>query len=207
MMTFIKLHCNVTSISKQLLPFKKAKHSMKLLLSLMMLCLTSACQTTTSTSTTPVVNNVISYSQYYLWLKTISTEEILAEEQKQQTLMGKIGSEKQQSNTDSLSKLILIYSLPTTTLHQPYRAKRLLNEYLLSSNSNSKENVAFSMLLRDQLNAQLKLLAKQTATDKAYHEELSQNKTLIEQLQQQIDQVNNQLILLKKIDQNINERG
>ena len=63
------------------------------------------------------------------------------------------------------------------------------------------------MLLRDQLNIQLRLLEKQARSDKEYNEQNDKNNLTIEHLNQQLDHVNKQLILLKKIDQNINERG
>jgi hypothetical protein len=145
-----------------------------------------------------------SYSQYYLWLKSLTKQQVLAEEKKYKTL---VANQLKEGNTVSQSKLILIYSLPTTPLHQPYKAKRLLNEQLIISHKVSEENLAFSMLLRDQLNTQLHLLEKQSATNKECNKQLDERYELIEQLQQQVNQVNQQLILLKKIDLNINKRS
>jgi septal ring factor EnvC (AmiA/AmiB activator) len=69
------------------------------------------------------------------------------------------------------------------------------------------ENLAFSMLLRDQLNTQLKLLEKQEAFIADIKKQNDEHNTQINQLKMQIDNVNQQLILLKRIDQTINERG
>jgi septal ring factor EnvC (AmiA/AmiB activator) len=69
------------------------------------------------------------------------------------------------------------------------------------------ENLAFSMLLRDQLNTQLKLLEKQEAFIADIKKQNDEHNTQINQLKLQIDNVNQQLILLKRIDQTINERG
>ncbi len=192
---------------------KKLRLTKQTLLMLFIIMLTtflSACQLTP-----PEVNNNpvkrASYSQYYLWLKTLDNNQILAEEVKQKSLKA---DSSQEANSLSQSKLILIYSLSNTSLHQPYKAKRLLNEYLLTNGNNSDENVAFTILLRDQLNSQLHLLEKQNATDKECNKQLDEHHLLIEQLQKQLDQtnkqlnqVNQQLMLLKQIDQNINERG
>jgi hypothetical protein len=165
--------------------------------------LLSACQIPPPSEVNRSVKKV-SYSQYYLWLKTLDNAEILTEEHKQKSLSAGLS---QEASSLSQSKLILIYSLPTTSFHQPYKAKRLLNEHLLSSDGQSKENVAFIILLRDQLNTQLHLLEKQNATNKECNKQLDENHVLIGQLQKQLNQVNQQLFLLKKIDQNINERG
>lgn len=179
------------------------KNKRSLLFIILVSSLLSACQVTPQ-PTEVVVKNTLSYSQYYLELKTLNKKQLLAEEQKQKSLM----VDQTNENTGfTQSKLILIYSLPNTPIHRPYKAKRLLNELLIVKNNMSKENTAFTMLLRDQLNTQLHLLEKQNATDKDCNEQLDQHHMLIKQLQMQLDQVNQQLILLKKIDLNINERG
>jgi len=145
----------------------------------------------------------LQYSQYYLWLKSLDKNQVLAEENKQASLLNS------QPNDNSLSqgKLILIYSLPNTSLHQPYKAKRLLNEHLLMSNNHSKDNLAFTLLLRDQLNIHLHLLEKQQQLKKIESKNNKKNQTTIKQLTQQLNRVNKKLELLKKIDKNINERG
>jgi len=191
------------------------KQTLLILFTIMLTTFLSACQLTP-----PEVNDNpvkrASYSQYYLWLKTLDNNQILAEEVKQKSLKAAHSQQahSQEANSLSQSKLILIYSLSNTSLHQPYKAKRLLNEYLLTSGNNSDENVAFTILLRDQLNSQLHLLEKQNATDKECNKQLDEHHLLIEQLQKQLNQtnkqlnqVNQQLMLLKQIDQNINERG
>jgi len=152
----------------------------------------------------------IKYSQYYLWLKSLSKEQVLTEEAKQKTFI----ENNIEGKTLCQGKLILIYSLPNTQLHHPYRAKRLLNELLLASNTMSKDNLAFTMLLRDQLNTQLYLLKKQEKLRKELDEKLIEKNNekiatnaAIEQLNKQLNHVNQQLLLLKQIDKNINERG
>lgn len=207
-MMFIQLTINkATSRCKSKLS-KLIKLSRAIFYPLLLTCLLTACQTTSPTTLPKIqADNIASYSHYYLWLKTLNKKEVLAEEKKQSELMRVMASNQQKDTARNLSKLILIYSLPNTSIHQPYKAKRLLNEHLLTSNKSNKENVAFTMLLRDQLNTQLKLLAKQEEFDKAYSKKTIEDDILIKQLHQQIKQVNQQLILLKKIDKNINERG
>lgn len=183
--------------------FKQTKQGLSVLVFIMLTTLLSACQLTSTDVDDKALKNT-SYSQYYLWLKTLDNKQIVAEEHKQSSLND---DSSLQAASSSQSKLILIYSLPNTSIHQPYKAKRLLNEYLLTSDNKSKENVAFTILLRDQLNTQLHLLEKQNATDKECNKQLDEHHLLIEQLQKQLNQVNQQLILLKQIEQNINEHG
>jgi hypothetical protein len=173
----------------------------------------SACQVTT-----PIVDNSpqhadnpASYSEYYLWLKTLNYKQVLVEERIQKKRMKTLPSGKK---TIPQGKLILIYSLPTSDIHKPYKAKKLLNDLLLASNALSKRDLAFTMLLRDQLNSQLRLYEKQMETNTVFNKVNDEHRVIVDELNQklnqvnnQLDQVNKQLILLKKIDQNINERG
>jgi hypothetical protein len=194
-------HALMVNIKSKL--FKQNNQRFFNLFIIILTTLLSACQLTP-----PVISErkseEISYSQYYLWLKTLSHAQVLAEEKKQKHLQ----IEKPQSSSfPGQSKLILIYSLPNTSLHQPYKAKRLLNEYLLISDEKSTENVAFTLLLRDQLNTQLHLLEKANAVSAACKKQKDKHGVLIEQLQKKLNQVNQQLLLLKKIDQNMNDLG
>ena len=188
--------------------FSHGKKHVSIIFIMLLACLSSACQMTTPAYNT---HNLVSYSDYYLWLKTLNMQEVLAEEHKQQALLNKTlnKSLNEPINSVDLSqgKLILIYSLANSPLHQPYKAKRLLNEHLLVSNNMSKENLAFTMLLRDQLNTQLYLLEKQAQATKKFNKQSDEHHAIIAQLESQLKLVNQQLILLKKIDQNINERG
>lgn len=175
-----------------------------LIIALIATALLSACQVTEKAIIEDKVSNQLSYSDYYLWLKTLTSKQILAEEKKQKLLLGKPAQDDKEF---TLSKLILIYSLPNTSLHQPYKAKRFLNKHLLKIDRQNTENLAFSMLLRDQLNTQLRLLEKQEAFTADIKKQNDEHNTQINQLKLQIDNVNQQLILLKRIDQTINERG
>ncbi len=173
----------------------RAKHSLSMAVIMLLAGLTSACQMTAIGA-----NDSVNYGQYYLSLKSLTNKEILAEEKHLNIL---IRNKYRQDKILNQGKLILIYSLSTTALNNPYKAKRLLNEHLLVSNNMSKNNLAFTMLLRDQLNIQLHLLEQQRNADKKRKQEYAEHHAVIKQL----DHVNQQLMLLKKIDKNINERS
>ena len=146
-----------------------------------------------------------SYGQYYLWLKTLTSEELAVEiaQQKQSLLQGNIQAEEY---------LLLLHSLPSSPIHNAYTAKSILNKrknQYVESHYNPT-NLALITVLKDQLNQQLLILKK--LTDKTEDLQLSRkqqvalnksntaNKALIIQLKQQIVQ-------LKKIEKNINEHG
>ncbi len=192
----------------------KAQQYLSMTIIILLVCLSSACQMTApdmSKVTEQKSKDLNNYSLYYLSLKSLTNKEILAEEKQLKTLVADKSRHDQVLNE---GKLILIYSLTTASLHQPYKAKRLLNEHLLTGDSISKENFAFTTLLRDQLNRQLNLLQSQQMKNNDFKEQSAEHHLLIdrqhqqiETLNQQLEQVNKQLKLLKRIDQNINERG
>ena len=184
--------------------FSNRKKHFSIIFIMLIGSLSSACQMTTPADKT---HNVVSYSNYYLWLTTLNKKQVLVEEHKQQALLNNRLNKTVNDVDPSQGKLILIYSLANSPLHQPYKAKRLLNEHLLVSNNMSKENLAFTMLLRDQLNTQLHLLEKQAQASKKFNKQSDEHHAIIAQLESQLKRVKQQLILLKKIDQNINERG
>jgi predicted RNase H-like nuclease (RuvC/YqgF family) len=83
----------------------------------------------------------------------------------------------------------------------------------LSEHSLNEYNIAFTTLLRDQLNTQLHLLQKQEQLTKSinkhkehYNETISQLTTQLTQKDIDLEHVNKQLRLLKKIDQRIDQR-
>ncbi|WP_019028377.1 hypothetical protein [Colwellia piezophila] len=173
-------------------PVARVQKKLSMLFIACLISLTSACQ-----MPPPATNDSENYSQYYLGLKNLTDKGLLAEEKHLKIL---INNKYREDIVLNQGKLILIYSLPNSNLHHPYKAKRLLNEYLLSGDSIAKENFAFIMVLRDQLNSQLHLLASHKAHRETCKKESDEHHLLIEQLQQQLK-------LLKQIDQNINERG
>ena len=146
-----------------------------------------------------------SYGQYYLWLKSLNNEEILAEitQQKQSFALG---------NSQAGEYLLLLHSLPNSPIHNAYTAKSMINkrnnQYLVSHYNPTI--LAFITVLKDQFNQQLLILEKfanksaELKLNEQQHYELNQekikNKALIVQLKRQIVQ-------LKIIEQSINERG
>jgi hypothetical protein len=184
---------------------RRAKQSFSSAIIILLASLSSACQMTdpVTDTKTETTDHSVKYSQYYLWLKTLSNKQLLLEEHKQLDLMTSQLNDKAVSQ----GKLILIYSLPNISFYQPYKAKRLLNEHLLASNNMNKENLAFTMLLRDQLNTQLHLLEKEALFKQDFTKQSNEHHTIIEKLNLQLNHVNQQLILLKQIDQKINDRG
>jgi len=183
----------------------RVKQCFSIIFIILLAHLSSACQMSSpaTEAKTDTNHNSVQYSQYYLWLKKLNNKELLQEEHKQRSIIASEYKDKSLSQ----GKLILIYSLPTPGLHQPYKAKRLLNEHLLTSNNLSKDNLAFTMLLRDQLNTLLHLLEKQALSEQNFIKQSKEHHGKIKLLNQQLDHVNQQLMLLKQIDQNINERG
>lgn len=123
----------------------------------------------------------------------------------------------QKSFTPIHAKIMLLHSLPNSPIYQPYAAKTLLNnvnfldsdsEHNLSNNNpdhnghyangESFYNLAFMLLLKDQLNAQLKLLKTQAAIQtKAKQQYESQGSVII--------QLEEQLLQLKKIEDNLSQ--
>ncbi len=196
---------NLTKLSVKTSTIRLAKQCLSITLIMLLTSLSTACQVIAplTNTITDSDSDSVKYSQYYLWLKTLNNKQLLLEERKQHSLM----TSQLKDIALNQGKLILIYSLPNPTLNQPYKAKRLLNEHLLASNKMSKNNLAFTMLLRDQLNIQLHLLEKQARSEQDFTKQSDEHHVKIEQLNQQLNHVNQQLMLLKQIDQNINERG
>jgi len=153
-----------------------------------------------------------SYGQYYLWLKSLTSEEIVQE----------IAQQKQSLNDGNLQAkvhLLLLHSLPSSPIHNAYTAKTILNKQknqYVESHYNST-NLALLAVLKDQLNQQLLilnrlseksnalLLSKQQyqAVDKLH----ATNEALVTQLKQQVVQLKQQIQQLKRIEKNINEHG
>ncbi len=145
------------------------------------------------------VNVKTNYSHYYLWIKSLTEEEVAQEvvKQKAQNIEG---------NTQANIQLIMLYSLPNSPTHNPYRAKAMLNNYPLAPYNDTvfdATDLAFIVMLKDQLNQQLLLIEKLANYKGVYQQSKKVN---MEQLQK-INTLNKQIIQLKKIEQTISERG
>jgi len=151
-------------------------------------------------------NNFVYFSNYYLWIKSLNEDEIAQEiiEQK---------NNKQSGYAKADVQLIMLYSLPNSTVHNPYTAKTMLNDYPLEPYNDSTLNstdLAFIVMLKDQLNQQLLLLEQLTNYKGAYQQSKKVNiaqQLKINQSNEKINQLNKQIIQLKKIEKTISERG
>jgi len=144
-------------------------------------------------------NNKVELSQYYLWIKSLNDDDLAQEITLQK-------SDKQSGDEKMEVQLILLYSLPNSLIHNPYTAKTLLNDYPLPPYHDTSLNtadLAFIVMLKDQLNQQLLLLEQLTNYKGAYQ----QAKKLNTAQQLKINQLNKQIIQLKKIEKTISKRG
>ncbi len=139
-------------------------------------------------------------SNYYLWIKSLDTRELLEQIKLQET------NETEQYDEAKIN-LILLYALPSSPIYNPYTAKSRLNKYSPPATvaaQISTDDFAFISLLKDQLNQQIitankLLLVKQTNQEiRVQNEEkVAEQEILIEKLEQQITQ-------LKNIERDIN---
>ena len=152
-------------------------------------------------------------SHYYLWIKTLSSEELKFEINRQ-----KQNQKNSIANAELL--LVMLHSLPNAPIHNPYTAKAQLNTYQLEPYNSAiftPKDLAFIVMLKDQLNQQLLLLKELNNFKGAYQQaqmliatnekQLEKQKLDVARLNTQIEQLNKQLVQLKKIEQTINKRG
>jgi hypothetical protein len=141
----------------------------------------------------------VDFSHYYLWIKSLSEEEIA-----QEIIYQK--NNKQSGHAPADVELVMLYSLPKSPIHNPYTAKAMLNDYPLApyvETMFSATDLAFIVMLKDQLNQQLLLLEQLTNYKGAY----KQTKEINSLQQEKINQLNKQIIQLKKIEKIISKRG
>lgn len=174
------------------------------LLFVSLLMLTSACQLleqpekNNKTHVIEEPTNTLNYAQYYLQLKPLSEGELLAEIYQQKIAIAS-------GSIEAKVNLILIYSLPQSPRHNPYKAKSSLNQFFQQHPNYqfSNNDLAFIKLLKDQLNMQLSLfkqLVDQEINQEKQHDENIELAKKVTQLQEQIRQ-------LKRIEKNINGHG
>jgi len=150
--------------------------------------------------------NTVTFNHYYLWIKSLNDEEVVQEisRQKNNKLSGLAQAEMH---------LIMLYSLPNSPVHNPYTAKTQLNDYQLEPYENTIFNttdLAFVVMLKDQLNQQLLILEEFNNYKGAYKQ--SKNLIAVQQVEiseakKTIDQLNKKIIQLKKIEEAISEHG
>lgn len=149
--------------------------------------------------------NTSNYGSYYLWIKSLSKEELGEEIRRQQ-------EKSKQGNEQAEMQLLILHSLPNSPIHNPYTAKSKLNQHELAPDS-AQFNVsdfAFIVMLKDQLNQQLLVLNKLILNEKLALETLKQvelQQQSIEQLESQSKKLKEQIKQLKNIEKSINEHG
>ena len=168
---------------------------------LLMLFTMTGCQLLGDSNNSMVESNSdeVNFSHYYLWIKGLNDDEIVQEISQQK-------SNKQSGYAQADIQLIMLYSLPNSPIHNPYTAKTLLNDYPLAPYIEtifSATDLAFVIMLKDQLNQQLLLLEQLTNYKGAYQ----QSKKVNAAQQLKINQLNKQIIQLKKIEKTISKRG
>jgi len=141
----------------------------------------------------------VDFSHYYIWIKSLNDEEV-----EQEIIQQK--SNKNFGYAAADIHLIMLYSLPNSPIHNPYTAKTILNDYPLapySESTFSDTDLAFIVMLKDQLNQQL-LILKQLENYKGVYQQ-SKKVNAVQELK--INQLNKQIIQLKKIEKTISKRG
>ena len=169
------------------------KHSMALLIIFMLFPL-SGCQLLDDSH-----SKKVDFSHYYIWIKSLNDEEV-----QQEIIQQKNSKDSGYATADI--HLIMLYSLPNSPIHNPYTAKTLLNDYPLapySESTFSDIDLAFIVMLKDQLNQQL-LILKQLENYKGVYQ---QSKKVNAAQELKINQLNKQIIQLKKIEKTISKRG
>ena len=164
------------------------------LLTILLLFTLSGCQLLDDSD-----NKKADFSHYYLWIKSLTDDEVAQEILKQK-------SNKQSGYAQADVQLIMLYSLPNSPIHNPYTAKSMLNDYPLTpyiETTFSATDLAFIVMLKDQLNQQLLLLEKITNYKGAY----KQAKKLNAAQELKIKKLKKQIIQLKKIEKTISNRG
>jgi hypothetical protein len=143
-----------------------------------------------------------SYGNYYLWIKSLNNDELIAEIEKQQLKQSK-GNQAAEYN------LLLLHSLPNSPIHNPYIAKEKLNKQTSPQHFNVAD-LAFIVMLKDQLNQQLLILNRLIDKDKTNTEsqkQLEVQQQSIEQLKERTEKLQQQILQLKNIERSINDHG
>ena len=165
----------------------KKQNLCRILFFLTIMSVTSGCQLTA-----PATIEEAKYSNYYLWLKNLSNQELLTEIALQKDNIS--------ANYDAANiNLVLLYALPSSPIYNPYTAKTLLNNFDPTpelASQISTADFAFISLLTDQLNQQILtsnklLMTKQLVVENEsnYNVERSVQRTEISKLSKQIAQL------------------
>jgi predicted transposase YbfD/YdcC len=180
---------------------------------LALLSILSGCQLLKKTTPDITVESkIIDYTQYYLSLVTL-TDSQLADKVRQHQLVlfdsNEAVTQNKMNNNDAIQwqlKSVLFFSLPHSSVHNPFTAKSILNKLSLIDLKNSditEADFAFYSMLRIQLNEQVLRLNDLSQAKKA----LNAITEASVQQQQQFKALQQQILQLKKIEHTINEHG
>jgi hypothetical protein len=198
----------LTGFTAKLLLGNPIQKLLNITLVLLLLMNVSACQLLfqeTENSKDEIIDET-TYGHYYLWIKSLSDDELTQEVelQKQRHL---------QEDSSAEVNLLLLHSLPNSPIHNPYTAKAKLNQQIFQQyieSTFSVADLAFIIMLKDQLNQQLLLLRKLIAQEnkaEQNHEKLTKLQLEKIALNEKVMQLEKQIIQLKKIEQAISEHG
>ena len=151
----------------------------------------------------------LDYGQYYLYLKSLSAKDFKLEIQRQKKSL-------KTNDEGAQMRIVLLYALPQSPIHNAYTAKTVLNKELnkqldkqLSETKfpqTSTSNSAFVSLLKDQLNQQIKLIEHLKQSHSNDEEELILSLQITE-LKEKVMELSEQIEQLREIDKNISSQG
>ena len=183
----------------------KLKNSLLIPLILLFSGIVSGCQLITSESKLAPTDYSY-YGSYYLWIKSLDDNELADEINTQQL-------NETQGIKEAEYHLLLLHSLPNSPIHNPYTAKSKLNQQALIEEAQAEFNIgdlAFIIMLKDQLNQQLLILNKlinKEKTHTATQKQLQIQQQSIEKLELRSKKLQQQIIQLKNIERSINDHG
>jgi hypothetical protein len=192
--------------------FSTNKHLL-VIFTLALLSILSGCQLLKKTTPDITIENkIFDYTQYYLSLVTL-TDSQLTDKVRQHQLVSfdsnEAATQNKMNNNDAIEwqlKSVLLFSLPHSSVHNPFTAKSILNKLSLIDLKNSditEADFAFYSMLKIQLNEQVLRLNELSQAKKAFNA----IKEASVQQQQQYQALQQQIIQLKKIEHTINEHG
>ncbi|MFT6900025.1 MAG: hypothetical protein ACJAXS_000180 [Colwellia sp.] len=180
---------------------------------LALLSILSGCQLLNKTTPDITVESkIIDYTQYYLSLATLTDSQLADKIRQHQLVLFDINeaiTQNKMNNNDAIEwqlKSVLFFSLPHSSVHNPFTAKSILNKLSLIDLKNSditEADFAFYNMLKIQLNEQVLRLNELSQAKKA----LNAIKEASVQQQQQFKALQQQILQLKKIEHTINEHG
>jgi hypothetical protein len=180
---------------------------------LALLSILSGCQLLNKkTPDITVESKIIDYTQYYLSLATLTDSQLADKVRQHQLVLFDINeaiTQNKMNNNDAIEwqlKSVLFFSLPHSSVHNPFTAKSILNKLSLIDLKNSditEADFAFYNMLKIQLNEQVLRLNDLSQAEKA----LNAIKEASVQQQQQFKALQQQILQLKKIEHTINEHG